>query len=194
VGRGARRSSSRSQRVLPSFPVPQGHDEDSFLRELVTEGAKERYGTARNRTLIERIEFELDVIKSMASPRISSSCGISCATPSSAWYPSGPGRGSAADHVCVLLADRRHRPDPLRPAVRAVFLNPAVSRCPTSTWTSTRVTERDDQVPAAKYGSDRSRRSSRSRRSRLGPRCDDAGRASSTTVCARRQVAKAMPP
>src|SRR5690349_2995041 len=30
--------------VLPAFPVPQGHDEDSYLRELTFAGAKERYG------------------------------------------------------------------------------------------------------------------------------------------------------
>ena len=36
--------------VLPTFPTPQGHDEDSYLRELCIEGAKDRYGDlARSR-------------------------------------------------------------------------------------------------------------------------------------------------
>src|SRR4029077_12152503 len=51
------------QAVLPSFPVPEGHDENSYLRLLTIEGAKERYGTAPETKVIERIDFELDVIK-----------------------------------------------------------------------------------------------------------------------------------
>ncbi len=51
--------------VLPSFPVPQGHDEDSYLRELTWEGAKARYGDEPALHVKERIEYELDVIKQM---------------------------------------------------------------------------------------------------------------------------------
>ena len=32
------------QPVLPSFPVPEGQTETTYLRELTFEGAKERYG------------------------------------------------------------------------------------------------------------------------------------------------------
>ena len=32
------------QSVLPAFPVPEGHDENSYLRELTMDGARERYG------------------------------------------------------------------------------------------------------------------------------------------------------
>ncbi len=32
------------QAILPAFPVPEGHDENSYLRELTMQGAKERYG------------------------------------------------------------------------------------------------------------------------------------------------------
>ena len=30
--------------LLPRFPVPEGHTEESYLRELVEAGARERYG------------------------------------------------------------------------------------------------------------------------------------------------------
>ena len=56
------------QAILPAFPVPEGHDENSYLRELTMEGAKERYGPTPAPHVIERIEFELDVIKSMGFP------------------------------------------------------------------------------------------------------------------------------
>src|SRR5262249_34508434 len=32
------------QPVLPSFPVPEGQTEESYLRELTMEGARDRYG------------------------------------------------------------------------------------------------------------------------------------------------------
>ena len=56
------------QAILPSFPVPQGQDENSYLRELTMQGAKERYGPTPAQHVVERIEFELDVIKSMGFP------------------------------------------------------------------------------------------------------------------------------
>ena len=51
--------------VLPSFDTPQGHDEDSYLRELVLEGARGRYGHPLAAHVMERIEFELGVVKTM---------------------------------------------------------------------------------------------------------------------------------
>ncbi len=51
--------------ILPSFPVPEGYTEESYLRELVTEGAKMRWGDDITREISDRIEFELSVIKEM---------------------------------------------------------------------------------------------------------------------------------
>jgi DNA polymerase-3 subunit alpha len=94
--------------VLPAFPVPQGHDEDSYLRELTMEGAKERYGATPALHVIERIEYELDVIKHMGFSayflvvsdlvRYARSQGIRV----------GPGRGSAAGSCvayCLWITD-----------------------------------------------------------------------------------------
>src|SRR5579862_4689990 len=53
------------QAILPSFPVPEGHDENSYLRELTMIGAVERYGPTPAPHVLDRIEHELDIVKSM---------------------------------------------------------------------------------------------------------------------------------
>ena len=53
------------QAVLPSFPVPEGHTEYSYLIELALAGARERYGEQPAAHVLERLEFELDVIRDM---------------------------------------------------------------------------------------------------------------------------------
>jgi DNA polymerase-3 subunit alpha len=98
--------------VLPAFPVPQGHDEDSYLRELTIEGAKERYGHPLAQHVVERLEYELDVIKHMGFSayfivvwdlvRYARSQGIRV----------GPGRGSAAGS-CVAYCLRITDVDPI---------------------------------------------------------------------------------
>ncbi|HTX62877.1 MAG TPA: PHP domain-containing protein, partial [Acidimicrobiales bacterium] len=53
---------------LPDFPVPPGHDEDSWLRHLVERGATRRYGprtAERVRGAWERLEHELSVIATL---------------------------------------------------------------------------------------------------------------------------------
>ncbi|WP_278314627.1 error-prone DNA polymerase [Lolliginicoccus levis] len=89
---------------LPPFTVPEGHDEDSWLRELVMAGARERYGLpAGHPGAYQQIEHELRVIKQLGFPGyfltvhdIVGFCrghGILC-----------QGRGSAANSaVCYAL-------------------------------------------------------------------------------------------
>lgn len=51
---------------LPDFHVPNGHTQDSYLRELVYIGARWRYGSdSETHDVKERIEYELGVIKKM---------------------------------------------------------------------------------------------------------------------------------
>ena len=106
--------------MLPSFETPQGHDENSYLRELTFEGAKARYGDTPSAEVVERLDHELEVIKSMGFSayflvvwdlyRHARTRGIRV----------GPGRGERRRVVRGLLPPHhRHRPDPLRPAVRA---------------------------------------------------------------------------
>ncbi len=118
------------QAVLPAFPVPEGHDENSYLRELTMQGAKDRYGSTPALHVIERIEHELDVIKSMGFPayflvvwdlvRYAKSRGIRV----------GPGRGSAAGS-CVAYCLRIVDIDPIKyDLLFERFLNPGRKQMP----------------------------------------------------------------
>jgi DNA polymerase-3 subunit alpha len=99
--------------ALPSFDVPQGHDENSYLRELTLEGARFRYGDSPSSDVLERLDYELGVIKSMGFSayflvvwdlyRHARSRGIRV----------GPGRGSAAGS-CVSYCLRITDIDPIR--------------------------------------------------------------------------------
>ena len=118
------------QAILPSFPVPEGHDENSYLRELTMQGAKERYGATPAQHVVERIEYELDTIKAMGFPayflvvwdlvRYAKSHGIRV----------GPGRGSAAGS-CVAYCLRIVDIDPIRyDLLFERFLNPGRKQMP----------------------------------------------------------------
>ena len=85
--------------LLPQFPVPEGHDESSFLRELVLEGARRCYGDVLPDGAAARIDYELRVITEMDFSayflivwdliRYANARGIR----------TGPGRGSAAGSI-----------------------------------------------------------------------------------------------
>ncbi|MCL4292148.1 MAG: DNA polymerase III subunit alpha [Acidimicrobiia bacterium] len=116
--------------VLPAFPTPEGRDEDSYLRELAVEGAKERYGHAPEPGVLERLEYELGVIRDMGFSayflvvwdlvRYARSHGIRV----------GPGRGSAAGSCvayCLGIVDI----DPIRyDLLFERFLNPGRKQMP----------------------------------------------------------------
>jgi len=54
---------------LPPFDVPDGHDEDSWLRQLVYTGVANRYGPPqRNPAAHRQIEHELEVIATLGFP------------------------------------------------------------------------------------------------------------------------------
>ncbi len=98
--------------------------EADYLRQLTLEGAKKRYGEVMTPEQSERIDFELDVMKTMGFPGyflivqdfISAARGMGVAV--------GPGRGSAAGSVvayCLRITDI----DPLRyDLLFERFLNP----------------------------------------------------------------------
>ena len=83
--------------LLPRFPLPEGFDnEDDFLKHLAFEGAKTRYGEPFTDEVVDRLNHELKIIKSMGFPgyflivqdfiNAAKDMGVSV----------GPGRGSAA--------------------------------------------------------------------------------------------------
>ncbi|MGV9612377.1 error-prone DNA polymerase [Nocardia xishanensis] len=54
---------------LPPFDVPDGHDENTWLRELALSGAARRYGSPReNPAAYRQIEHELEVIEQLGFP------------------------------------------------------------------------------------------------------------------------------
>ncbi|RIA08490.1 DNA polymerase III alpha subunit [Flavobacteriaceae bacterium MAR_2010_72] len=110
--------------LLPKFDIPDSFEnEDDYLRHLTYEGAKKRYGELSD-DIIERLDFELDVIKNTGYPgyflivedfiREARKMDVSV----------GPGRGSAAGSVvayCLWITNI----DPLKyDLLFERFLNP----------------------------------------------------------------------
>ncbi|MCX6091235.1 MAG: DNA polymerase III subunit alpha [Candidatus Atribacteria bacterium] len=85
--------------LLPEFPVPEGFDIPSYLRDLCREGLKKRYGDLPPAKNVEQLEYELKVINDMGYGayflivwdfvNYSRQKGIMV----------GPGRGSAAGSI-----------------------------------------------------------------------------------------------
>jgi DNA polymerase-3 subunit alpha len=83
--------------LLPIYPLPEPFtDENEYLKHISFEGAKTRYETPLSKEVVDRIDFELKVIKDMGFPgyflivqdfiNVAKDIGVSV----------GPGRGSAA--------------------------------------------------------------------------------------------------
>ncbi len=122
---------------LPRFPVPDEFTGDTYevgaaayLRHLSIEGAKERYGMPIPAKVMERLDYELEVIGSMGFSayflvvwdliRFARSQGIRV----------GPGRGSAAG-CCVAYCLRIVDLDPIRyDLLFERFLNPGRIQMP----------------------------------------------------------------
>ncbi len=116
--------------LLPHFPVPEGETEVTYLRRLVEQGARERYGPEPGADAWERVEHELKIIEEMGFPayflivwdliRHARENGIRV----------GPGRGSAAGSIvsyCLRITDI----DPLAYGlIFERFLNPGRTSMP----------------------------------------------------------------
>ena len=57
--------------LLPQFPVPSGETEVTYLRRLVEQGARDRYGASAETDTWERVEHELKIIEEMGFQHIS---------------------------------------------------------------------------------------------------------------------------
>lgn len=102
----AERCTFRLERIggqFPLFPVPEGATPQSYLRDLVTRGASERYGTPLRPQIERQLEYELGIIAKMDLAgyflivwdivRAANEMGVLC-----------QGRGSAANSaVCYVL-------------------------------------------------------------------------------------------
>ena len=88
---------------LPDYNVPEGYDNESYLRHLCNEGLNERYGKdhsgirdSSGRTLEEKLDYELGVIKDMGFVPYFLIVWDFINHAKSTGIAVGPGRGSAA--------------------------------------------------------------------------------------------------
>ena len=111
---------------LPDFPIPEGFiGADDYLLHLTMEGAKVRWGERLPDTVVERLIFELDVIKSMGFSSYFLITWDLIAHARKANIRVGPGRGSAAGCAvayCLWITDL----DPIKyDLLFERFLNPS---------------------------------------------------------------------
>ncbi len=116
--------------VLPNFPVPEGHDEDSYLRHLTYEGARERYGASLPSEVTDRLDYELSVIAEMGFSSYFLIVWDLIRYAKERDIRVGPGRGSAAG-CCVAYCLRITEIDPIRyDLLFERFLNPGRREMP----------------------------------------------------------------
>jgi len=84
------------QAILPNFTVPEGYTLDSYLRQLVQEGARMRFGDPVPEEVRTRIEYELSVIIGMRFSGYFLIVWDFINYANGRGIPVGPGRGSAA--------------------------------------------------------------------------------------------------
>ncbi|MDQ1510694.1 MAG: polymerase subunit alpha, partial [Actinomycetota bacterium] len=143
------------QAVLPAFPVPEGHDENSYLREITMQGARERYGQTPPQNVIDRIEHELDVVKSMGFSAYFLVVWDLVHYAKSRGIRVGPGRGSAAGS-CVAYCLRIVDVDPIKyDLLFERMLNPGRQQMPDIDMDfDSRFRGEMIRYAAAKYGED----------------------------------------
>ncbi|RKU20240.1 DNA polymerase III subunit alpha [Candidatus Poribacteria bacterium] len=54
--------------VMPKYEVPEGHTNDSYLRELCYQGLQEKYGSELSEPVKQRLDYELDIINKTGYP------------------------------------------------------------------------------------------------------------------------------
>jgi DNA polymerase-3 subunit alpha len=144
------------RQLIPQYPTPAGESEAEYLRGLVAQGLRLRYGDPPPADACERVDYELAVIDQMGFNayflivwdfvKFAKENGIAV----------GPGRGSAAGSIvsyCLSITDV----DPLRyDLLFERFLNPErVSMPDIDIDFSVRGRERVIRYVTEKYGSDR---------------------------------------
>ena len=97
-----------SHDLLPVYDCPDGYNSYSYLRHLCKEGLKRRFGSTVSKIYIDRLQYELEVIKKMGF------CNYFLVVWDYVKYAKehdilvGPGRGSAAGSLvsyCLFITD-----------------------------------------------------------------------------------------
>jgi DNA polymerase-3 subunit alpha len=110
--------------LMPSFPVPDGYTEDTWLREQVRQGLAERFPGGVPDTHVRQAEYELDVIIKMGFPGYFLVVADLVAYAKKENIRVGPGRGSAAGAL-IAYALKITELDPLQHGLLFErFLNP----------------------------------------------------------------------
>jgi DNA polymerase-3 subunit alpha len=113
--------------LLPNFPKrPDTFEDDAaYLDHLTWEGAKQRWGEVLPNTVVERVAYELQVIKNMGFASYFLIVGDLIAHAKTAGIRVGPGRGSAAG-CAVAYCLRITELDPIKyDLLFERFLNPS---------------------------------------------------------------------
>jgi len=182
------------QTLLPPFTVPDGHDEDSYLRQLVLEGAAQRYGTLPA-THAERIDYELEVISNMGFSSYFLIVWDLIAYAATQGIRTGPGRGSAAGSMvayCLKITDL----DPIEfGLIFERFLNPGRREMPDIDMDfDERYRSEMIRYTADKYGSDHVAQIITFSTIKGKQAIRDAARVLNYAYSTGDQLAKAMPP
>ena len=116
--------------LLPDVDVPEGHTQASWLRGLVMEGARERWGADLPATHLERLDYELRVIEDMGFPSYFLIVADYIGWARDNGIRVGPGRGSAAGSA-VSYCLRITEIDPIEHGlIFERFLNPGRKSMP----------------------------------------------------------------
>ena len=109
---------------MPQFKVPEGEDQESWLRKEVLRGLVMRYGDPIPAEVMERFEIEMKVIGPMGFSGYFLIVADICKYARDNRIPVGPGRGSATGSI-VAYATRITELDPLEHGLLFErFLNP----------------------------------------------------------------------
>ncbi len=182
--------------LLPDFPIPEGFEgADDYLKHLTMEGAKKRWGDTLSDEVVDRLVFELDVIKNMGFSsyflitwdmiRYAREVGIRV----------GPGRGSAAGCAVAYtlwITDL----DPIKyDLLFERFLNPSRISMPDIDMDfDSRYRDQMIRYCAEKYGRDRVAQIVTFSQIKARAAVRDAARVLGYPYVVGDKVAKAMPP
>ena len=88
-------------RKLPNFDVPDGEDHYEFFKRRCYEGLYRHYGSNPDKTIVDRLEYELNTIKKMGFVDYYLIVDDFVNFAKSKGIPVGPGRGSGAGSLCA---------------------------------------------------------------------------------------------
>ena len=89
------------QRKLPRFDVPDNEDHLEYFRRCCYEGLRRRYGENRDKSLTERLEYEIGTVSTMGFVDYYLIVNDFVQYAKRRGIPVGPGRGSGAGSLCA---------------------------------------------------------------------------------------------